>query len=346
MPPERLLLDAVPGENPTHETVQQIIEAESGKGAQGIRRAWQAATSNLIVLISDASGLRLSRDAGVTAPTAPIVDGTPAGGNLAGTYPNPTLSVAIMDALVPPGTIWAYGGPTAPAGWLPCNGTNVSRQTFVKLFNAIGVGYGAGDGFSTFTLPNLAGRVVLGNAAGHAIGTSGGAESVPAAAGPAHTHPGSHSHAPGAHVHGMSSHTHLMSSHTHTLNGHQHGMAGHQHGASALGVGGTVGGPTTSPVQVNVVTPGTMVMTDQHGHSAGTLDVNGTTDGNSGNTDGNNSDSGGNNSATAAPSVTNTGTPSLDATATDATAPAATYTGTIPTMPPFGVALFIIRAGS
>jgi microcystin-dependent protein len=47
-------------------------------------------------------------------------------------------------------------------GWLVCNGQNVSRATYAALFAAIGVLHGAGDGTSTFTLPDMRGRVVAG----------------------------------------------------------------------------------------------------------------------------------------------------------------------------------------
>lgn len=45
-----------------------------------------------------------------------------------------------------------------PDGWLLCNGAAVSRTTYSKLFNIIGTRYGAGDGSTTFNLPNLDGR--------------------------------------------------------------------------------------------------------------------------------------------------------------------------------------------
>ena len=63
----------------------------------------------------------------------------------------------------PPGVIVAYGGSTtAPVGWLLCDGAAVSRTTYAALFAVISTAYGAGDGSTTFNLPNLKGRVPVG----------------------------------------------------------------------------------------------------------------------------------------------------------------------------------------
>ena len=55
----------------------------------------------------------------------------------------------------PIGSIVPYGGATAPTGWLLCNGQAVSRTTYADLFAAIGTSFGAGDGSTTFNLPDL-----------------------------------------------------------------------------------------------------------------------------------------------------------------------------------------------
>lgn len=56
---------------------------------------------------------------------------------------------------VPTGSILPYGGSTAPTGWFLCNGGAISRTTYADLFSVIGTSYGAGDGSTTFNLPNL-----------------------------------------------------------------------------------------------------------------------------------------------------------------------------------------------
>lgn len=56
-------------------------------------------------------------------------------------------------------------------GWLLCDGSEVSRTTYANLFTAIGTRYGAGDGSSTFTLPDLRGRSLLGAGLGSQGGT-------------------------------------------------------------------------------------------------------------------------------------------------------------------------------
>lgn len=65
----------------------------------------------------------------------------------------------------PTGTIIAFAGNTLPKGYLLCDGSKVSRTTYKKLFNVIGTTYGAGDGSTTFTLPNLIDRFLEGSSA-------------------------------------------------------------------------------------------------------------------------------------------------------------------------------------
>ena len=64
--------------------------------------------------------------------------------------------------IMPAGSVIPYAGASAPTGFLLCDGSNVSRTTYATLFAVIGTTYGAGDGSSTFALPDLRGRVVAG----------------------------------------------------------------------------------------------------------------------------------------------------------------------------------------
>lgn len=93
------------------------------------------------------------------------------------------------------GEITAYGGTAAPAGWLLCDGTAVSRATYSALFGVIGTAFGAGDGSTTFNLPNMQDRFPVGAGGAHARGTSGGSRTITVANLPAHTHAIDHDHA-------------------------------------------------------------------------------------------------------------------------------------------------------
>ena len=56
----------------------------------------------------------------------------------------------------PAGTIMAFGGLGAsPNGWFPCNGATYNRADYPLLFQAIGTTWGAGDGATTFAVPDL-----------------------------------------------------------------------------------------------------------------------------------------------------------------------------------------------
>lgn len=157
-----------------------------------------------------------------------------------------------VDAAVPIGTILPYGGNSAPTNYLLCQGQAVSRATYATLFTVLGTNYGAGDGSTTFNLPNLTGRVPLGLNAGGAYGTALGATGGAADATlVAHNHTGTTATSSGDHSHNFSG----------TTSGHSND---HVHSAVAPGgfLGGTpsggsytVGGGTT--VRADGTTAGT-----------------------------------------------------------------------------------------
>ena len=91
---------------------------------------------------------------------------------------------------IPAGLIEPFAGSTVPAGFLLCDGTAVSRTVYATLYAVIGDTFGAGDGETTFNLPDLSGRVPLGVSQSHALGSTGGSETVTLTESelPAHTH--------------------------------------------------------------------------------------------------------------------------------------------------------------
>lgn len=64
--------------------------------------------------------------------------------------------------LSPPGAVVHFARSSAPGGWLKANGAEISRASYAALFAAIGTQFGAGDGNSTFKLPDLRGEFVRG----------------------------------------------------------------------------------------------------------------------------------------------------------------------------------------
>lgn len=116
------------------------------------------------------------------------------------------------------GDLKPIAGATAPAGWVICDGSQLSRTNFSNLFAAIGTSWGPGDGSTTFNIPDLRGRVLVGAGSAFPLGSVGGAASatLTIAQLPSHTHtvddPG--------HTHGVTDpghfHTALVASSTNT----------------------------------------------------------------------------------------------------------------------------------
>jgi microcystin-dependent protein len=105
---------------------------------------------------------------GLKAPIdSPVFTGTPTAPTASTELSNTQLATTefvkqIAALFTPSGSVISYAGASAPTGWLLCSGQTVSRTTYSSLFAAIGTTYGAGDGSTTFTLPDLRGRVIAG----------------------------------------------------------------------------------------------------------------------------------------------------------------------------------------
>lgn len=158
--------------------------------------------------------------------------------------------LALFAALIPTGTVLDFAGPAVPGGagaWLNCDGSAVSRTTYAALFAVLGTSWGAGDGSTTFNIPDFR--------RASSIGSGGTGSSVvsnsPGSAGGAETHPIAIAELP-AHSHGVTDPTHVHAmydpTHIHGVGdpGHAHSIAdpGHAHGYTSPG-GGTVAGGVT-----------------------------------------------------------------------------------------------------
>lgn len=138
--------------------------------------------------------------------------------------PGPTGPVGPAGDNFPVGTIFAYGSTAAPTGCFLADGSPISRATYQALFTIFGTAFGVGDGVSTFNLPDLRSRMILGQ--GQGIGLTSRAL---AATGGEETHVLSVAEL-AAHAHGVTDPSHLhYADHYHNYNA---SVLNHAHGVS------------------------------------------------------------------------------------------------------------------
>lgn len=95
---------------------------------------------------------------------------------------------AIIKLSVGVGAVAAFATSTAPSGWLKANGAAVSRTTYSVLFAAIGTTFGAGNGTTTFNLPDLRGEFIRGLDDGRGVDAGRALGSAQADEFKSHTH--------------------------------------------------------------------------------------------------------------------------------------------------------------
>lgn len=185
-------------------------------------------------------------------------------------------------ATIPSGSLQMYAGAitqsasagtvttTAPSGWLLANGDIVSRSTYSALFTAIGTTYGAGDGSTTFALPDMRSRVPVGVGTGsgltaRTLGGTVGEENTTVGATNLPSH--SHTFSPTGTLNTENSHYHASAN----AGGHQHtGTNGWQPLVFTSTGGGAALNAGTSFQRYNMES----VMNSAGDHSHGNTNVN------------------------------------------------------------------------
>lgn len=179
---------------------------QAGSGSAGLRDVWACAAASDYEAGSPGETDETDRSfvLRVTAAGADAPDGFAHTRKIAQAVWDGTsftdVAPVVAGVVVTPGQtgdVKATARATAPIGWLLCDGAAVSRSTYSPLFAAIGTTYGAGDGSTTFNLPDLRGRVPVGVdgaaarlTANDTLGAAGGEEKHALLIGetPAHTH--------------------------------------------------------------------------------------------------------------------------------------------------------------
>lgn len=134
---------------------------------------------------------------------------------------------------------------TPPSGYLKANGAAVRRADFPRLFARIGTSFGAGDGFSTFNLPDARGIFIrslddgAGVNPGRALGSREGSQNL------------THNHAASSDVQGYHNHSlNIAASGQHSHTGTAQQAGDHSHGILKAASGNNTSGSWVSPANI------------------------------------------------------------------------------------------------
>ncbi|MCS3503717.1 microcystin-dependent protein [Bradyrhizobium japonicum] len=208
-----------------------------------------------VTLNVDGLGAKAVRSGpGIELPSGTLVQGTP----YVATYNNADSAFYLHGLLwnpynVPIGACIDFFGSTAPnSSFVLAYGQAISRTTYATLFSMFSTTYGAGDGTTTFNVPDLRGRVVAGK------GDMGGSDAGRLTSGNFGANPGALGAAGGSESHTLTTAQLASHSHANTLSdpGHAHdSFANNTARASSGGIGG---GPVVF-VQLNNSDDGNMI---------------------------------------------------------------------------------------
>ena len=222
--------------------------------ANGTNADGTQVNSNFTSVVNFLNTETVQRDASIAftaIPSLPAVDPT---------TDNQAVRKAYVDNFIPAGVITQYGAASAPTGWVLCQGQALSRTNplYSRLFTAISTTYGAGDGTTTYNVPNLQGRIPVGRDSTQtefdALAETGGSKTTALITAnlPSHQH-GVGTILPSTiadHVHGigtiaaagtdLGSHNHTQNAHTHTVTTSTTTNGNHTHTNANIQFGGWI----------------------------------------------------------------------------------------------------------
>ena len=159
--------DIAAGVNDGDITANKLADSAvtTAKISNGSINSDKIASGNLAAdaFVGDGSQLTgvIPSDGSVTA--AKIADDAVTTAKIAtGAVTSDKIDSSAIDGLMPAGAVQNFAMPSAPTGWLKANGAALSRTVYANLFSAIGTSFGAGDGSTTFNLPDLRGEFIRG----------------------------------------------------------------------------------------------------------------------------------------------------------------------------------------
>jgi microcystin-dependent protein len=199
------------------------------------------------------------------------------GGTGATTAEGARINLGLGTFLVPTGSLIMWPSVTIPTDWKLCNGDAISRTTFATLFSLLGTTFGAGDGSTTFNLPNYKNRMPYG-ADTVAVGATGGSANAVVVS---HNHTGTtgvdspdHTHNFSATTSGQSvQHTHNMTKYTGV---NASGGTAYVGDDSGSGPAGTIATSVNSVDHTHTLSGTTSGRSNGHFHSIATDGVSGT----------------------------------------------------------------------
>ena len=121
-----------------------------------------AAQTTANTAVTNAAAAQTTANTAVTNAAAAQTTANTAVTNAAAAQTTANTAQATASSAFPVGAIFWFAASTAPTGFLKANGAAISRTTYAALFAAIGTTFGAGDGTTTFALPDLRGEFIRG----------------------------------------------------------------------------------------------------------------------------------------------------------------------------------------